>query len=141
LGTEDPQRAVGSERQMVLVDSDILIQFSRHDNKAASWLDKTSDHTILSISVITEIELITGSRDKTHLNEVRKFVSQFEIIHIDEEISQRTSELIEKYCLSHRLRLPDAFIAATALVNDFELATINKKDFRFIDGLVLADYP
>lgn len=125
---------------MVLVDSDILIQYSRRDLKAAAWLDKTSEDTELVISVITEIELIIGSRDKDHLREVRKFLSKFEIFHIDEEISQLASSLIEKYCLSHRLQLPDAMIAATALVNDFRLATINIKDFRFIDGLALADY-
>ncbi len=126
---------------MVLVDSDILIQFSRHDDKAAAWLDKTSDSTKLVISVITEIELIIGSRDKTHLKEVRQFLSKFEIIHIDEEISRRASELIEKYCLSHRLQLPDALIAATALELSCDLATINRKDFRQIEGLRLADYP
>ena len=41
----------------------------------------------------------------------------------------------------HGLRIPDAVIAATALTNAFRLATINKKDFRFIDGLLLVEYP
>ncbi len=141
MGAEDPKRAMGSERQMVIVDSDILIQYSRYDDTAAAWLDETSDHETLVISVITEIELIIGSRDKTHLNEVRKFLSQFEIIHIDDEISRLAPALIEKYYLSHRLKLPDALIAATALVTDIELATINRKDFRYIDGLKLVDYP
>ncbi|MGD9561838.1 MAG: type II toxin-antitoxin system VapC family toxin [Pyrinomonadaceae bacterium] len=126
---------------MVIVDSDILIQYSRHDDKAAAWLDKTYEHSKLAISVITEIELMIGSRDKVHLNEVRRFLSRFEIIHIDEEISRFASGLIEKYCLSHRLLLPDALIAATAIVNDTELATINRKDFRYIRDLKLADYP
>ena len=56
---------------MVLVDSDILIQYSRRDLKAAAWLDKTSEDTELVISVITEIELIIGSRDKDHLERLR----------------------------------------------------------------------
>ncbi|MBA3769382.1 MAG: PIN domain-containing protein [Blastocatellia bacterium] len=75
------------------------------------------------------------------MKELGHFLSKFEIIHIDEEISRRASELIEQYCLSHRLQLPDALIAATALELDCELATINKKDFRFIDDLRLVDYP
>lgn len=126
---------------MVLVDSDILIQFSRRDVEAAAWLDKTSDSAKLVISAVNEMELLIGSRDKTHLKEVRQFITKFEIIQIDEEISRRASELIELYCLSHRLQLPDALIAATALVNGFDLGTINKKDFRFIEGLRLVDYP
>jgi len=126
---------------MVLVDSDILIQYSRFDDNAAAWLDKISAHSKLVISAVTQMELTIGSRDKIHLQEVRRFLSQFEIIHIDEEISRRASELIERYCLSHRLHLPDALIAATALVNGLDLGTINKKDFRFIEGLRLVDYP
>lgn len=39
--------------------------------------------------------------------------------------------------LSHRLAIPDGFIAATAIENDVELFTLNKKDFRFIEGLKL----
>ena len=126
---------------MVLVDSDILIQFSRRDDEAATWLDKTSDTTKLMMSVVNEMELIIGSRNKTHLKELRHFLSKFEIIHIDEEISRRASAFIEQYCLSYRLQLPDALIAATALELDCELATINKKDFRFIDDLRFVDYP
>jgi predicted nucleic acid-binding protein len=41
--------------------------------------------------------------------------------------------------LSHKLSLPDGFIAATALAFEITLYTLNEKDFRFIDGLKL--YP
>lgn len=37
----------------------------------------------------------------------------------------------------HKLALPDALIAATALEHDFNLLTLNWKDFRFITGLRL----
>ena len=41
------------------------------------------------------------------------------------------------YSLSHKLSIPDALIAATALNYDIELYTYNIKDFRFIDGIKL----
>jgi predicted nucleic acid-binding protein len=44
---------------------------------------------------------------------------------------------METYSLSHKLSLPDALIAATALVHDLKLYTLNVKDFRFIAGLEL----
>jgi len=44
---------------------------------------------------------------------------------------------MEEYSLSHRLSIPDALIASTAIVNDLELFTLNLKDFRFIKGLKL----
>lgn len=126
---------------MILVDSDILIQYSRGDIAAAEWLDAASGKDDLVISVVTEIELLFGSRDKQHLKETRQLLATFEIMHIDEGVSKRASFLVDKYCLSHRLEMPDAMIAATALEFDCGLATINKKDFRFIDGLLLIDYP
>jgi hypothetical protein len=46
---------------------------------------------------------------------------------------------MEQYSLSHKLSLPDALIAATALVYDVPLYTMNLKDFRFIPKLKL--YP
>lgn len=36
-----------------------------------------------------------------------------------------------------QLSIPDALIAATALVYDVELYTLNLKDFCFIPGLIL----
>jgi hypothetical protein len=48
-------------------------------------------------------------------------------------------ELLEKYSLSHKLSLPDALIAATAIVYGIELFTLNLKDFKFIKQVKLLD--
>ncbi len=42
-----------------------------------------------------------------------------------------------KYSLSHNLSLPDGFIAATAIVNQIPLYTLNKKDFQYIRDIKL----
>jgi predicted nucleic acid-binding protein len=126
---------------MILVDSDILIDYSRHDDTAANWLDEKSAETDLAISVITEMELIYGSRNKFHLSALRKLLLRFEVLHINEEVSLRASALVGKYSLSHRLALPDALIAATALEFQIGLATINRRDFRSIEDLQLINYP
>ena len=44
---------------------------------------------------------------------------------------------METYSLSHKLTIPDALIASTALVYSLDLYTFNLKDFRFITGLNL----
>jgi len=36
------------------------------------------------------------------------------------------------YSLSHKIGIPDALIAATAIVNKLRLFTANVKDFKFI---------
>ena len=45
--------------------------------------------------------------------------------------------LMLKYSLSHNLDLPDALIAATAIVSDLELYTLNLKHFKYIDDIKL----
>jgi len=45
--------------------------------------------------------------------------------------------LVEKYSLSHGMKIYDAIIAATCLVYDLPLWTYNVKDFQFINGLEL----
>ena len=127
--------------EKIIVDSNILIDLSRGDERAVNWIKYYENSERLVISVVTEIELLFGSRDKSHLKTIKSFLSNFEVIQLNETISLKGAKIVEKYCLSHRLELPDAMIASTALVNGFDLATINKKDFRFIDGLTLADYP
>ena len=125
----------------IIVDSDILIDLSRSDERAVYWIKNYETSERLVISVVTEIELLFGSRDKVHLKTIKSFLSNFEVIQLNESISLAAAHLVEKYCLSHRLQLPDALIAATALVLDEHLITINQRDFRFIDGLKLLSYP
>lgn len=125
----------------IIVDSDILIDFTRGNEAAVNWLDDAKSRSTLLISSVTEMELILGSRDKSHLKEIQQFLNRFQIISITEQISKQASELVEKYCLSHRLLIPDAIIAATALTLNLPLATNNQRDFRFIDGLKLLSYP
>ncbi|RIK44584.1 MAG: hypothetical protein DCC55_02120 [Chloroflexi bacterium] len=45
------------------------------------------------------------------------------------------------FLLSHGLLIPDALIAATAIVINEPLATKNHRDYRFITGLTLSAYP
>lgn len=68
---------------------------------------------------------------------IQKKLASIVHIPINEAISDRFEELMIKYSLSHKLSIPDAIIAATALHYDIQLYTYNTKDFRFIKGLRL----
>ncbi|MDR1919548.1 MAG: hypothetical protein LBQ65_07885, partial [Tannerellaceae bacterium] len=59
------------------------------------------------------------------------------VLHISQPISAMAVALVEQYCLSHKLDLEDALIAATAIVNDIKLYTLNTKDFIFIPSIQL----
>lgn len=93
----------------------------------------------LAVSAVTIGELFYGARDKRELRNLREHISLLTQIPIDEEISSLHLSLLEKYALSHRLSVPDALIAATALHHSIPLYTLNIKDFRYISGLLI--YP
>jgi tRNA(fMet)-specific endonuclease VapC len=61
------------------------------------------------------------------------------VLHIETSISTLAVELVGKYALSHKMALPDALIASTAIIHNIELYTLNIKDFRFLDGVKLFD--
>jgi predicted nucleic acid-binding protein len=63
------------------------------------------------------------------------YLSSIPVLHVNQPISTMGVALVEQYCLSHKLDLEDAFIAATAIVNDIKLYTLNTKDFIFIPAL------
>lgn len=83
---------------------------------------------------------MVGCSNKKDFVALQRFLSDFKIIQLTSEISNKTVELFKKYRLSHGVLIPDMLIAATALVTDVTLCSKNKKDFQFIEGLKLRVY-
>jgi tRNA(fMet)-specific endonuclease VapC len=52
---------------------------------------------------------------------------------VDSRVINKTIEIKQK----NRIKLPDALIAATCLVNKLEILTLNIKDFQNIKGLTI----
>ena len=62
---------------------------------------------------------------------IRSFISDSIILSLTDEVVERTIELRKLY----KIKLPDAIIAATAIVHDFTLISRNDKDFARITEL------
>ena len=85
------------------------------------------------ISIITRIELlswVTGSKEVEI--KVREFITEANVETLNESIILQTVRLRRHY---KSVKLPDALIAATAIVNDFTLLSTNDSDFEKITGL------
>jgi predicted nucleic acid-binding protein len=83
------------------------------------------------------MELYCGALNKLELQRIRKHLRAFHLCPIESEISDQATVLIERYAKSHGLLIPDALIAATALYHNYPLVTLNLKDFKYIEKLVL----
>ncbi len=91
-------------------------------------LDAVIDATIY-------IECVQGSKSNYEKRLIKKYLSNFPLLMITPEVSQRAINLIETYSNTHGLLLPDALIAATALENDLTVVTYNLDDFKFVQDL------
>ncbi|MEA5521966.1 type II toxin-antitoxin system VapC family toxin [Limnoraphis robusta] len=125
----------------ILIDTDILIDVARSVNTAIERLNLETQTASLTISIITQMELMVGCRNKTELQHLKRFLQRYEVIPVDETISNKAMQLLEEYYLSHGLLIPDGFIAATALVREIPLLSKNQRDYRFISQLNLLPYP
>ena len=121
---------------MILCDTNILIEFYK-DNPSVKTVFREAGIANLAISTVTIGELYFGARDKGELRKIKKHLALLTQLQITAEISKSFINLLESYALSHRLSLPDALIAATAIENDLLLYTFNLKDFRYIPALKL----
>ncbi|OGU91524.1 MAG: pilus assembly protein [Ignavibacteria bacterium RIFOXYC2_FULL_35_21] len=121
---------------MILCDTNILIELYKGNKNIISELKKIGTVHI-SISIVTSAELIFGAINKKELNQIKKDIDSLNLITIDEQICDIFIDLMLKYSLSHKITLPDALIAATALSRGFQLYTLNLKDFKFIENLKL----
>ena len=117
-----------------LIDTDVMIDVSRGNPNAASYLDSLSDP---AISIVTAQELIVGARNKRDVAGIDSLISTYPVMHIDADIGQLAYDLLKRYARSDGLRTFDSLIAATAIERDFALVTRNRKHFAMIDGLRL----
>lgn len=123
---------------MVVVDTNIIIDHLRQPDDELTYLRKLADkhpQKNLTISIITIQELYEGQSTK---NEVRRrklinTISLFRILNYTYEVAKLAGEIARDS--TSKLDLADAAIAATAIINKAQLATLNKKDFQEIADL------
>jgi len=121
---------------MILCDTDVIIEILKGNEKIIKTIESIGLENI-AISSITVMELYFGALNKKELDKIKKHLKALNIVHFDNDVSELAVSMIESYSKSHGLQIPDAIIAATALLSELKLLTLNLKDFRYIDGLKL----
>ncbi len=120
-------------RKEYLIDTNVAIEYIGEvlSESSLKKLDTIIDRKF-SISVINKIELL-GFADITENEELKfqELIDAADIINLGEDIIHRTIKVRRQF----KIKLPDAIIAATALVNNLALITRNTKDFDKIEGL------
>jgi predicted nucleic acid-binding protein len=122
---------------LLLCDTCVIIDFMSGHSQGLNDLIK-NDVTLFIKSFI-EMELLQGARDKNELQRIEKKLGAFRLLNMQQTIFDLATQFIREYRLSHGLALPDAVIGATAIYYQIPLFTYNRKDFRFLPAIQLAD--
>lgn len=107
----------------------------RLPQKSAIWLDNLIVSGRVCISVINKIEILGFDSSPTVTLALEKLVDATEVIDLQNSIVNQTIALKK----IKKIKLPDAVIAATALVHNLTLISRNKSDFKNITGLNCLD--
>ena len=84
------------------------------------------------ISIITNIELFaTKNISQEEYGLLEKFVA-FSVRH---DVNKELIDITIKIRQNYKIKLPDAIIAATAIIHNLTLISRNSKDFNGIEGL------
>lgn len=118
----------------VLIDTTILIHVVRGDENYKKEIEKAITYQDGVISVITYAEIVKGIR-KGEKQKTMELLNNLNLQHIDHTISKRFYQLVRG--IPQRVFIADRLIAATALMNNYEVFTINKKDFEDVEGIKL----
>ena len=61
---------------LLLIDTDVLIDYSRGIEKTKGILKNLESEYILALSVITQLEMMVGCKNKTDFKSLQKFLSK-----------------------------------------------------------------
>ncbi|QMW23005.1 PIN domain-containing protein [Sandaracinobacteroides saxicola] len=126
---------------MILLDTSAAIPI--RDAHPAILL-RAAEWTVASISVVTEIELEGGvvsdpaqsSRRRARLD---LLLTQVRVLPFQRDAVRVYRAIVEASGFSRR-KVIDCMIAATAIVHDLPLATLNPGDFKDIPGLSVENW-
>jgi len=117
----------------ILLDTDVLIDFLRGNDKAIAFIDEFSPYIIFSSIVVAE--LYAGVKGDKELSVLDDFVSLFRVVSIDADIAKAGGIYKRDFGKSHGVGLADAILAATADKENAELKTLNVKHYPMFKDL------
>jgi tRNA(fMet)-specific endonuclease VapC len=122
----------------MVIDTSIFIEFLRSKQKENTVLYNLPENIRHSLSSVTLFELYMGATSSEKESDILKSTDELAILPFNDEIAVKAGRIYQELRKKNQLiDFRDIFIAATCLVHNLELVTLNRKHFERIDGLIL----
>ncbi len=115
-----------------LIDTNILIYASKADKKAVAFMRQLFNERTKEFlcSVITEAELLSKTTSNKVKGKIDALLDEAIIIEINSDIARKAGAIrATGEDNGYKIKLPDALIAATAIIENATLVTHNTVDF------------
>jgi tRNA(fMet)-specific endonuclease VapC len=120
----------------MVIDTSIIIDHLRAKDKLTSKLYLLSDEPELYISAVSMYELYMGATSKEKEKDIQMATESLTVLPFTDAVALQASQIYHQLKKKNELiEFRDIFIAATCLVNELPIATLNKKHFKRVDGL------
>ncbi|MGI8581469.1 MAG: type II toxin-antitoxin system VapC family toxin [Chitinophagaceae bacterium] len=115
-----------------LIDSNVIINYmaQNFNNKVLAKLDAVFDASF-NYSVISKMEVLGYKLTIAEINSLEDLFNNGNIFQITDDVVTEVINIRRTV----KVKLPDAIIAAKAIINNFELVTDNITDFSKAPGL------
>lgn len=119
-----------------LIDTNILIYHTQGSQLTIDFISNLIVQQAFNISILTKIEFLGWDKHTPDgFEKCKQLVELAKIYSLDQDIANKAIELKRKI----NIKLADAVIAATALINNLKLITRNVDDFARVEGLTVID--
>ena len=126
-------------RGKVVIDTSIIIDHLRLPRKEKSPFEMIVENgnleSLISTATIQELFIGQSSLREDQETKIRRIINLIHNLNVSPEIAELAGQIMRD--TKPQVQFADAAIAATAILNKAKLLTLNKKDFKGIQGLKL----
>lgn len=119
-----------------LIDTNILIYHTKGSQHTIAFITDLINRHAFNISILTKIEFLGWDKHTSDgYEKCKRLLDRATIYSLDDTIADKTIELKRKL----NIKLADAIMAATAILNNLKLLTRNVDDFKVIDEIEVTN--
>ena len=126
----------------LLIDTSIIIEHLRKQNRERSILYGIVDQYELAVSTMVEFELFIGATSEPKQQDVDKILAWCTTLPLTTIVAQTAATIYNDLKRTNQLiEIRDILIGATAVVHEMQLMTLNSKHFERIKSVQIISAP